>query len=144
MIEVYYWPTPNGHKVTMFLEEAGTPYEIKPINIGKGDQFEPDFLKISPNNRMPAIIDTEPAGQLRQSLDIAPMSVHTPYNPEASILELRVEPGQCLNGHIITFAGLHRPDTQDDSSPSFGGPTCCFTRVEAGQINSRIHDHRPP
>ncbi|MCP3973406.1 MAG: thiol:disulfide oxidoreductase, partial [bacterium] len=62
MIEVYYWPTPNGHKVTMFLEETSTPYEIKPVNIGKGEQFEPGFLKISPNNRMPAIIDTEPAG----------------------------------------------------------------------------------
>ena len=60
MIELYYWPTPNGHKVTMFLEEAGLPYEIVPINIGKGDQFKPDFLKIAPNNRMPAIIDRAP------------------------------------------------------------------------------------
>jgi len=61
MIELYYWPTPNGHKITMFLEEVGLDYEIHPVNIGKGDQFEPDFLKIAPNNRMPAIIDTEPA-----------------------------------------------------------------------------------
>ncbi len=60
MIELYYWPTPNGHKVTMFLEEAGLPYEIVPINIGKGDQFKPDFLKIAPNNRMPAIVDRAP------------------------------------------------------------------------------------
>ena len=60
MIELYYWPTPNGHKVTMFLEEAGLPYEIVPVNIGKGDQFKPDFLKIAPNNRMPAIIDRAP------------------------------------------------------------------------------------
>ena len=60
MIELYYWPTPNGHKITMFLEEAGLPYEIVPINIGKGDQFKPDFLKIAPNNRMPAIIDRAP------------------------------------------------------------------------------------
>jgi len=60
MIELYYWPTPNGHKVTMFLEEVGLPYEIVPINIGKGDQFKPDFLKIAPNNRMPAIIDRAP------------------------------------------------------------------------------------
>ena len=60
MIELYYWPTPNGHKVTMFLEEAGLPFEIVPINIGKGDQFKPDFLKIAPNNRMPAIIDRAP------------------------------------------------------------------------------------
>src|ERR671923_2359884 len=60
MIELYYWPTPNGHKITMFLEESGLPYEIVPINIGKGDQFKPDFLKIAPNNRMPAIIDRAP------------------------------------------------------------------------------------
>ncbi|HKF72590.1 MAG TPA: thiol:disulfide oxidoreductase, partial [Stellaceae bacterium] len=50
MIELYYWPTPNGHKITMFLEEAGLPYKIMPVNIGKGDQFKPDFLKIGPNN----------------------------------------------------------------------------------------------
>jgi GSH-dependent disulfide-bond oxidoreductase len=61
MIELHYWPTPNGHKVTMFLEETGLPYEIHPVNIGKGEQFNPDFLKIAPNNRMPAIIDREPA-----------------------------------------------------------------------------------
>jgi GST-like protein len=60
MIELYYWPTPNGHKITMFLEEAGLKYEVKPVNIGKGEQFKPDFLAFSPNNRMPAIIDTEP------------------------------------------------------------------------------------
>ncbi|GJE01436.1 glutathione binding-like protein [Methylobacterium isbiliense] len=62
MIDLYYWTTPNGHKVTMFLEEAGLPYTIKPINIGKGEQFQPDFLKIAPNNRIPAMVDHEPAG----------------------------------------------------------------------------------
>jgi len=61
MIELYYWPTPNGHKITLFLEETGLPYTIQPVNIGKGEQFEPAFLKISPNNRMPAIVDTAPA-----------------------------------------------------------------------------------
>ena len=60
MIELHYWPTPNGHKITLFLEEAGLPYEIKPINIGAGEQFQPGFLQIAPNNRMPAIVDTEP------------------------------------------------------------------------------------
>jgi GST-like protein len=60
MIDLYYWTTPNGHKVTMFLEEAGLPYKIVPVNIGAGDQFKPDFLAISPNNRMPAIVDHEP------------------------------------------------------------------------------------
>ena len=61
MIELYYWPTPNGHKITLFLEETGLPYTIRPVNIGKGDQFEPGFLAIAPNNRMPAIVDHEPA-----------------------------------------------------------------------------------
>ncbi|MBF6615923.1 MAG: glutathione S-transferase N-terminal domain-containing protein [Candidimonas sp.] len=61
MIDLYYWTTPNGHKITMFLEEAGLPYTIHPIDIGKGDQFQPDFLRISPNNRIPAIVDHAPA-----------------------------------------------------------------------------------
>jgi GSH-dependent disulfide-bond oxidoreductase len=61
MIDLYYWTTPNGHKITIFLEEAELPYTIKPINIGKGDQFQPDFLKISPNNRIPAIVDQAPS-----------------------------------------------------------------------------------
>ncbi|MHA6205713.1 glutathione binding-like protein [Dyella soli] len=61
MIELHYWPTPNGHKITLFLEESGLPYTIKPVNIGRGEQFEPTFLAISPNNRMPAIVDTDPA-----------------------------------------------------------------------------------
>jgi GST-like protein len=61
MIDLYYWPTPNGHKITIFLEETGLPYTIKPVNIGRGEQFQPDFLTISPNNRMPAIVDHAPA-----------------------------------------------------------------------------------
>jgi GST-like protein len=60
MIELYYWTTPNGHKITMFLEEVGLPYTVIPINIGAGDQFKPEFLKIAPNNRIPAIIDRQP------------------------------------------------------------------------------------
>lgn len=62
MIDLYYWTTPNGHKITMFLEEAGLPYRIIPINIGKGEQFAADFLAIAPNNRIPAIVDRDPAG----------------------------------------------------------------------------------
>lgn len=60
MIELYYWPTPNGHKITIFLEEANLEYRIIPVNISAGDQFNPEFLKISPNNRMPAIVDLNP------------------------------------------------------------------------------------
>ncbi len=60
MIELYFWTTPNGYKPLLFLEEAGIDYEIRPVNISKGEQFEPEFLKISPNNRIPAIIDHDP------------------------------------------------------------------------------------
>jgi GST-like protein len=60
MIDLYYWTTPNGHKITLFLEEAGLPYTIHPVNLGRGDQFKPEFLAISPNNRIPAIVDQDP------------------------------------------------------------------------------------
>lgn len=62
MIDLHYWTTPNGHKVTMLLEEAGLPYRIVPVNISSGDQFKPAFLAIAPNNRIPAIVDHAPAG----------------------------------------------------------------------------------
>lgn len=60
MIDLYYWTTPNGHKITIFLEEAGLPYNLHPVNILKNEQFNPDFLKIAPNNRIPAIVDNNP------------------------------------------------------------------------------------
>jgi GST-like protein len=62
MIDLHYWPTPNGFKITIMLEECGLPYKILPVNIGTGEQFKPEFLKISPNNRMPAIVDDDPPG----------------------------------------------------------------------------------
>jgi GSH-dependent disulfide-bond oxidoreductase len=62
MIDLYYWPTPNGWKISIMLEECGLPYKLIPVNIGTGEQFKPDFLKISPNNRMPAIVDHDPPG----------------------------------------------------------------------------------
>ena len=68
MIDLYYWTTPNGHKITIFLEEAAVAYQIVPVNISKGDQFKPEFLAISPNNRMPAIVD----GQRQFSKALAP------------------------------------------------------------------------
>lgn len=61
MIDLYYWTTPNGHKVTMLLEEAGLPYKLIPVNISKGEQFDPAFLAIAPNNRIPALVDHQPA-----------------------------------------------------------------------------------
>ena len=60
MIDLHYWTTPNGHKITMFLEESGLAYTLKPVNIREGEQFAPDFLKIAPNNRIPAIVDHAP------------------------------------------------------------------------------------
>ena len=61
MIDLHYWPTPNGHKITLFLEEAGLDYTIHPVDIGAGDQFKPEFLAFAPNNRMPAIVDHAPS-----------------------------------------------------------------------------------
>lgn len=61
MIDLYYWTTPNGHKITMFLEETGLPYTLRPVNISAGEQFDPAFLAISPNNKIPAIVDHAPA-----------------------------------------------------------------------------------
>ena len=85
MIDVYYWPTPNGHKVTIALEEMGLDYTIKPVNIGKGEQFEPEFLAFSPNNRMPAIIDHDTGG--------APQSV---FESGAILLYLAEKTGQFM------------------------------------------------
>jgi len=62
VIDLYFWPTGNGKKVVILLEEAGLAYDIKPVNIGRGDQFDPNYLKIAPNNRMPAIVDNDPIG----------------------------------------------------------------------------------
>ena len=62
MIDLHYWPTPNGWKVSIMLEECGLPYALKPVNIGRGEQFSPEFLAISPNNRMPAVVDHDPPG----------------------------------------------------------------------------------
>ena len=72
MIDLHYWPTPNGHKITILLEETGLPYKIFPVNISKGEQFRPEFLKLSPNNRMPAIVDHEPPGRGRRSAFSSP------------------------------------------------------------------------
>lgn len=85
MIDLYYWPTPNGHKITIFLEEAGLKYKIIPVDIGKGDQFKPDFLKISPNNRMPAIVD--------QNAEGGPLSI---FESGAILLYLADKTGQFL------------------------------------------------
>ncbi|MFG1281428.1 glutathione binding-like protein [Xanthobacter autotrophicus] len=87
MIDLYYWPTPNGHKITLFLEEAGLDYKIIPVDISAGDQFKPDFLAIAPNNRMPAIVDHAPADKG------APISV---FESGAILLYLAEKTGRFL------------------------------------------------
>jgi GSH-dependent disulfide-bond oxidoreductase len=91
MIDLYYWATPNGHKITLFLEEVGLPYQIIPINIGAGDQFKPEFLQIAPNNRMPAIVDQAPVdgGQ--------PISI---FESGAILLYLAEKTGQLLSQEL--------------------------------------------
>ena len=93
MIHLHYWPTPNGHKITLFLEETGLPYTIHPVNIGKGEQFAPDFLKIAPNNRMPAIVDDEPAD------GGAPISI---FESGAILLYLAEKTGRFLGPDLRT------------------------------------------
>ena len=87
MIDLYYWTTPNGHKITMFLEETGLAYRIVPVNIGTGAQFDPKFLAISPNNRIPAIVDHTPLG------GGAPLSV---FESGAILLYLAEKSGRLL------------------------------------------------
>jgi GST-like protein len=100
MIELYYWPTPNGHKISIALEEMGLDYNIKSVNIGKGDQFKPEFLAFSPNNRMPAIIDHDTA-------DGKPQTV---FESGAILLYLAEKTGQFLSTdprkRIITIEWL--------------------------------------
>lgn len=87
MIDLHYWTTPNGHKITMFLEEAGLPYRIVPVHIGQGEQFQPDFLRISPNNRIPAVVDHDPVD------GGAPLSV---FESGAILLYLADKSGQLI------------------------------------------------
>jgi GST-like protein len=91
MIDLHYWPTPNGHKITLFLEEAGLDYRIVPVDIGRGEQFRPEFLAISPNNRMPAIVDHAPADGGE------PVSV---FESGAILLYLAEKTGQFLPGDL--------------------------------------------
>ena len=91
MIDLYTWPTPNGHKIHIMLEETGLPYRVHPVNIGAGEQFEPAFLKISPNNKMPAMVDTDgPGGK--------PLSM---FESGAMLLYLASKTGRFLPEDII-------------------------------------------
>jgi GST-like protein len=96
MIDLYYWSTPNGHKITIFLEETGLPYKVFPVNIGKGDQFKPEFLAIAPNNRIPALVDHEPKANGGAG---KPISI---FESGAMLLYLAEKTGQFLSSDIYT------------------------------------------
>lgn len=97
MIDVYYWTTPNGHKITIFLEEAGLDYRIIPVNISAGDQFKADFLAIAPNNRIPAIVDHEPDG------GAGPVSI---FESGAILLYLAGKTGKFIADDVSTRADI--------------------------------------
>src|SRR5205823_4976328 len=99
MIDLYYWTTPNGHKITMFLEETGLAYRIIPVNINTGAQFDPKFLALSPNNRIPAIVDHDPKG------GGAPLSV---FESRAILLYLAEKTGQLLPSDLRAPYERHR------------------------------------
>jgi GSH-dependent disulfide-bond oxidoreductase len=94
MIDLHYWTTPNGHKVTIFLEETALPYKIFPVNIGKGEQFKSEFLAVSPNNRIPAIVDHDPPGGGK------PVSV---FESGAILLYLAEKTGKFLPYDVIQW-----------------------------------------
>jgi GST-like protein len=97
MIDLYYWPTPNGWKVSIALEEMELPYQLFPVNIGRGEQFDPEFLRISPNNRIPAIIDRDPDGGGE------PISV---FETGAILLYLGEKTGKFLPGDLRGRVGV--------------------------------------
>ncbi len=99
MIDLYYWPTPNGWKLSILLEECSLPYRLVPVNIGKGEQFAPEFLAISPNNRMPAIVDLAPAG------GGAPISV---FESGACMLYLAEKTGQFGGSDVRSRVAVHQ------------------------------------
>lgn len=154
-LRLHYWPTPNGKKVTIFLEEAGLPYEIIPCDIGRGDQFESNFLKLNPNNRMPVLVDDEPLG------GGAPISVFEsgailfylaeksgkfwPQEPRAKYEVTQWVMWQMANqgpkigeyGHFKRRAAAH-PDDPSYALRRFSDET---NRLY-GVLNNRLHDRR--
>ncbi len=125
MIELHYWTTPNGHKITMFLEEAGLPYKIVPVNIGKGDQFKPEFLAIAPNNRIPAIMDHEPKDRG------APISV---FESGAILLYLAEKTGKFIaHGHSRPRRGPAMAVLADGRARADGRSEPSFRALCAGK-----------
>jgi len=127
MLHLHYWPTPNGKKITIFLEEAGLDYRIVPCNIGRGDQFDPAFLKLNPNHRMPVLVDDEPPGDLRGRYEITQWVIWQAANQGPKSGEL---------GH---FLGLG--DKQGDQSYAVRRFENEVNRLY-GVLNNRLYDRR--
>ena len=154
MIDLHYWPTPNGKKVTILLEELGTPYNVVPCNIGKGDQFKPDFLKISPNNRMPALVDHAPAdggppisvfesGAImmyiaEKAARFYPQDVRRRYEVNQWVMWQLANQGPKIGerGHFSRLG-----DKQGDQSYALGRFTDETNRLY-GVLNNRLYDRR--
>ena len=137
-IDLYYWPTPNGWKITIMLEEAGLPYTVHPVNIGKGDQFKPDFLEISPNNKMPAIVD--PAGSGRKThLDLRIRRDPAISRPQdGPVLPRGRAPARRSRPVAVLADGRLRPDAGPD--PSFP-----HLRARTGALRDRpLHQRDQP
>ena len=158
MIDLYYWTTPNGHKITIFLEETGLAYTIKPINIGKGEQFEPAFLAISPNNRIPAIVDHAPrrrrraASAVRVGRDPAlPRGQDRPVLSEGPARPLRVRCSGCSgrwaglgpmagqNHHFAHYAPEKIPYAIDRYVQETGR---LYARAQQAARRPRVHRRR--
>ena len=132
MIDLYYWPTPNGHKITMFLEEAGLDYRIIPVDIGAGEQFKPEFLAISPNNRMPAIVDRRAGGRRRAALGLRiRRHLALPRREDRAVPADRPARAEDGSGVAVLAGRRARPD---------GGSKPPLRAVRAGEAALR---HRP-
>jgi GST-like protein len=154
MIDLYYWPTPNGKKVTILLEELGMPYTVVPVNIGRGDQFSEQFLKLNPNNRMPALVDREPAdggapvaifesGAImmylaEKSLRFWPQDQRKKYAVTQWIIWQMANQGP-KSGECGHFRRLG--DTKGDQSYAVRRFTDEVNRLY-GVLNNQLHDHR--
>ena len=106
MIDLHYWPTPNGKKVTILLEELGVPYRVVPVNIGAGDQFTPEFLKMNPNHRMPVLVDPEPAGPEAGDLTYARRRFDDEANRLFGVMNQRLYDRRYLAGEAYTIADM--------------------------------------
>jgi len=154
MIDLYYWPTPNGKKISIFLEETGTPYRLVPVNISRGDQFKPDYLKLNPNHRMPAIVDTEPQGGgapigvfesgailfylAEKTGKLWPQDLRTKYEVVQWLIWQMANQGPKL-GEVGHFRRLG--DTQGDQSYAVRRFTDEANRLY-GVLNMRLRDRR--